>query len=100
MDSLLLDAPASHAAPRPAGKLPLLYGEFHDKTGRTGGLRRKPRCVIRHEGRAHLAGPADTAALRGKKRHVKTDKTDARHLRVHLMAGDLPECRIPPEHVL
>jgi transposase len=48
----------------------------------------------------HLAEPADTAALRGKKRHAKTDKTDARHLRVHLMAGDLPECWIPPEHVL
>ena len=31
---------------------------------------------------AHLAEPADTAALRGKKRHAKTDKTDSRHLRV------------------
>jgi len=50
--------------------------------------------------RAHLAEPADTAALRGRKRHAKTDKTDTRHLRVHLMAGDLPECWIPPEHVL
>jgi transposase len=29
----------------------------------------------------HLAEPADTAALRGKKRHAKTDKTDTRHLR-------------------
>jgi transposase len=48
----------------------------------------------------HLAEPADTAALRGKKRHAKTDKTDARHLRVHLLAGDLPECWIPPAHVL
>ena len=48
----------------------------------------------------HLAEPADTAALRGRKRHAKTDKADARHLRVHLMAGDLPECWIPPEHVL
>ena len=48
----------------------------------------------------HLAEPADTAALRGKKRHAKTDKTDTRHLRVHLMAGDLPECWIPPQHVL
>jgi transposase len=48
----------------------------------------------------HLAEPADTAALRGRKRHAKTDKTDARHLRVHLAAGDLPECWIPPEHVL
>ena len=48
----------------------------------------------------HLAEPADTAALRGRKRHAKTDKTDARHLRVHLLAGDLPECWIPPGHVL
>jgi transposase len=48
----------------------------------------------------HLAEPADTAALRGKKRHAKTDKTDSRHLRVHLLAGDLPECWIPPGHVL
>jgi transposase len=48
----------------------------------------------------HLAEPADTAALRGRKRHAKTDKADARHLRAHLLAGDLPECWIPPEHVL
>jgi transposase len=48
----------------------------------------------------HLAEPADTAALRGRKRHAKTDKTDARHLRAHLLAGDLPESWIPPEHVL
>jgi transposase len=48
----------------------------------------------------HLAEPADTAALRGRKRHAKTDKTDARHLRVHLVAGDLPECWIPPGQVL
>jgi transposase len=48
----------------------------------------------------HLAEPADTAALRGKKRHAKTDKTDTRHLRVHLLAGDLPESWIPPQHVL
>src|SRR5438876_5011443 len=48
----------------------------------------------------HLAEPADTAALRGKKRHARTDKTDSRHLRVHLLAGDLPECWILPGHVL
>jgi hypothetical protein len=46
---------------------------------------------------AHLAEPADTAALRWRKRHAKTD---SRHLRVHLAAGDLPECWIPPAHVL
>jgi Metallo-beta-lactamase superfamily/Transposase len=48
----------------------------------------------------HLAEPADTAALRGRTRHAKTDKTDSRHLRVHLAAGDLPECWLPPGHVL
>jgi len=48
----------------------------------------------------HLAEPADAAALRGRKRHAKTDKTDSRHLRVHLATGDLPECWIPPAQVL
>jgi transposase len=49
---------------------------------------------------AHLAEPADTAARRGRKRHAKTDKTDARHLRMLLAEGRLPECWIPPAHVL
>jgi transposase len=48
----------------------------------------------------HLAEPAGPAALRGRKRHAKTDKSDARHMRVHLAAGDLPECWIPPAHVM
>ena len=48
----------------------------------------------------HLAEPADTAALRGRKRRAKTDKTDSRLLRVHAVAGDLPECWIPPAHIL
>src|SRR5215211_1207448 len=30
---------------------------------------------------AHLAEPADTAALRGPKRHAKTDRADSAHLR-------------------
>ncbi|HYA53795.1 MAG TPA: IS110 family transposase [Streptosporangiaceae bacterium] len=49
---------------------------------------------------AHLGEPADTATLRGRKRHAKTDKTDARHLRTLLAEGRLPECWIPPEHIL
>jgi len=49
---------------------------------------------------AHLAEPADTAALRGRKRHAKTDKTDSRHLRQLLIDGRLPECWVPPGHVL
>jgi transposase len=49
---------------------------------------------------AHLAEPADTAARRGRKRHAKTGKTDARHLRMLLAEGRLPACWIPPGHVL
>ena len=48
----------------------------------------------------HLGEPADTAAARGRKRHAKTDKTDSRHLRVLLEQGRLPECWIPPSHIL
>ena len=49
---------------------------------------------------AHLGEPADTAALRGRKRHAKTDKTDARHLRALLAEGRLPECWIAPAQIL
>jgi hypothetical protein len=49
---------------------------------------------------AHLAEPTDTRALRGHKRHAKTDRADARHLRDLLMGGRLPESWIPPAHVL
>jgi transposase len=49
---------------------------------------------------AHLAEPAGTAFARGRKRHAKTGKTDARHLRMLLAEGRLPECWIPPGHLL
>jgi Transposase len=49
---------------------------------------------------AHVAEPADTAFARGRKRHAKTDKTDSRHLRMLLAEGRLPECWIPPSHIL
>src|SRR3954452_3116136 len=49
---------------------------------------------------AHLGEPADTAAARGPKRRVKTDRTDARHLRELLATGRLPESWIPPQQVL
>jgi transposase len=49
---------------------------------------------------AYLGEPADTAALRGRRRRAKTDKTDARHLRTLLAEGRLPECWIPPAHIL
>ena len=49
---------------------------------------------------AHLAEPADTAALRGPKKRAKTDQLDSRHLRELLCAGTIPESWIPPAHVL
>jgi transposase len=49
---------------------------------------------------AHPGEPAGTAAARGRKRHAKTDKTGARHLRSLLAEGRLPECWIPPEQIL
>ena len=49
---------------------------------------------------AHLGEPTDTAAARGPKKHAKTDKTDSRHLRQLLGDGRLPECWIPPSHIL
>ena len=49
---------------------------------------------------AHAAEPADTASARGRKRHAKTDKTDARHLRQLLAEGRLPQCWVPPGRVL
>jgi transposase len=48
----------------------------------------------------HLADPAETAHLRGPKRRAKTDRADARHQRVLLEQARLPECWIPPAHVL
>jgi transposase len=50
--------------------------------------------------RPHLADPAELAASRGRKRHPKTDRADARHAREQLAAGRLPECWIPPPRVL
>ena len=49
---------------------------------------------------AHLAEPADTATLRGRKKRAKTDRADARHLRLLLTEDRLPESWIPPAHVL
>ncbi|MGD0377936.1 MAG: transposase [Streptosporangiaceae bacterium] len=49
---------------------------------------------------AHVGEPADTAAARGRKKHAKTDRTDSRHLRQLLASGRLPECWIPPSHIL
>ena len=39
---------------------------------------------------AHVAEPADTQAARGRKKHAKTDRSDARLLRELLQAGTCP----------
>jgi len=49
---------------------------------------------------AHLAEPAETQAARGRKRRAKTDRTDARLLRMLLAKGELPESWVPPTIVL
>jgi transposase len=51
-------------------------------------------------GRAHLAEPAETSALRGPKKRAKSDRADARHQRELLMVARLPESWIPPDHIL
>jgi transposase len=49
---------------------------------------------------AHMAEPADTQAARGRKRHAKTDRSDAQLMRELLQRGELPESWIPPTEVL
>jgi transposase len=49
---------------------------------------------------AHLADPTEVAARRGRKRRAKTDKADALHLRSLLVEERVPECWIPPAHIL
>ena len=49
---------------------------------------------------AHLAEPAGTVFARGRKRHAKTGKTGARHLRMLLAEARLQECWIPPARIL
>jgi transposase len=50
--------------------------------------------------RARLADPAETAARRGRKRRAKTDDSDCELQLRLLLAGELPEAWIPPEHIL
>jgi transposase len=49
---------------------------------------------------AHLAEPAGTAAARGRKKRAKTDRAGARLQRDLLIQERLPECWIPPAHIL
>jgi transposase len=48
----------------------------------------------------HLAEPAETATLRGRKARAQTDRADARHLRELLQQGRLPEAWAAPEEIL
>jgi transposase len=56
--------------------------------------------LVRAGVEAHLAEPADTANLRGRKKRAKTDRADARLLRELLAQRRLPESWAPPSHVL
>lgn len=56
--------------------------------------------LVRAGAVAHVAEPAETAALRGRKSRAKTDRADARHLRQLLVDGRVPESWIPPACVL
>ena len=47
----------------------------------------------------HLAEPAETRSLQGRKRRAKTDRLDAGHLRDLLVIDRLPESWIPPDHI-
>jgi transposase len=48
---------------------------------------------------AHLAEPADTRSMQGRKKRAKTDRIDARHLRDLLVIERLPESWVPPKHI-
>jgi transposase len=49
--------------------------------------------------RARVADPAEAAALKGKKRRAKTDRADAKHLRMLLVDDRVPDSWIAPHHV-
>lgn len=49
---------------------------------------------------AHMAEPAEAAALKGGKKRAKTDGKDAEHLRVMLADGRITESWIPPAFVI
>ena len=47
----------------------------------------------------HLAEPAETKSLQGRKKRAKTDRLDAGHLRDLMVINRLPESWIPPDHI-
>jgi transposase len=48
---------------------------------------------------AHLAEPAQTKSLQGRKKRAKTDRLDAAHLRDLMVIERLPESWIAPDHI-
>lgn len=56
--------------------------------------------LIGHGFEAHMAEPAEAAALKGTKKRAKTDRNDAEHLRLMLTDGRITESWIPPKHVI
>jgi transposase len=61
------------------------------------------RYVVEELGRVgvepHLAEPAQTKSLQGRKKRAKTDRLDAGHLRDLMVIDRLPESWIPPDHI-
>jgi transposase len=47
----------------------------------------------------HLAEPAESRSLQGRKKRAKTDRLDAGHLRDLMVIDRLPESWIPPDHI-
>jgi transposase len=47
----------------------------------------------------HLAEPAETKSLQGRKKRAKTDRLDAGHLRDLMVIDRLPESWIPSDHI-
>jgi len=47
----------------------------------------------------HLAEPAETKSLQGRKKRAKTDRLDSGHLRDLMVIDRLPESWIPPDHI-
>jgi len=96
------DRPDRSGRPRDPPHVPAALGG-RARRGR-GGSHDGWRFVVEELQRAgaevELAEPADTTAARGPKRRAKTDKRDARHLRVLLLERRLPQAWIPPEHIL
>ena len=61
------------------------------------------RCVVEELRRAgvepHLAEPAETKSLQGRKKRAKTDRLDVAHLRDLMVIDRLPGSWIPPQHI-